>query len=252
MNDQKLEPWMPAPVISPGAPVATPDYVPFFAQSKDPRSLGQKLFGGSRPTVPQGWNPASDYLPKGTKTIPTWRGIQALKNPNMVNGPQLNPGYLNKAKIVAGDWVSNNPDGANHYARGGGKVLTKNLPVKDLYVPNQNSLMEKSNKPMFGPNHLNKVRYIPPGTPLEASSHSNSGGNLGQTARQVHTDAIKAKAHFPDGPTKPMAKPGMMTGRMPGRIGGGLAGLFHMGPITEAKMKGVVPGTGHIKYQQGL
>lgn len=247
-----IEPWG----ISPGAPVPAPEYLPYYAPSKDPRTLKQR-FLGSKPTLNQGWIPASKYLPEGSKSVDVYRGLRPQKNPHFRHfkggGPWLNTNYLNKAKIIPGDWVSNNIEGAQYYARGHsktgrpqGRLLKKNVPVKDLYVPSD--INTGGDKPHFNSDPAGKMRYLPRGTSIDPNAGSLEG-RLGQTGKQAHTDLLLKEAKYPKGAQNPMTKPGMITGRMPmfRGIGGGLMGMFMEGPeLQEAKTD---PNYGNPKAQ---
>lgn len=241
-DSYEIEPWIPA--VSPGASGygPAPKYVPYYAKSQDPRTMGQRIFG-KRPTVSQGWSPASDFLPKSTKKMDMFRGIKPMRNPLFKgNGPWLDTGYLSKAKITPGDWITQDRALAKAYARGhsptnrpAGPVLNKRIPIKDLFVPNEKLLNpgHGTRKPMFGPNPMDKVRYMPRGTQIDPNTGSRDG-KLGLTGKEKHLNDLK-KAKWSAGARKPMTIPGNVTGQMPRvrGIGGGLVNMFMEGPEMQ-------------------
>lgn len=234
-----IEPWG----ISPGAPVPAPKYVPF--EFKDPKhSAIRSLLPRAKP--PPNWKPFSE-LPQGfsdkfaTKgRVELHRGLRMPEDmikrgvdPQQVFAKsKFNPGdYGSLGKNYASKYAAYDSQTVNHnnptkdFSKTG-KIISEKLPTKDLFFSTRQPLQS------MGGSIVNDIelKYVPRGTPADKSFKN--------TGTQFPGEDLKSqskKAVYPTSSSKPMTKPGMMTGRMPmfRGIGGGLIDMFMEGPEMQ-------------------
>ncbi len=269
MNESyDIEPWMPA--VSPGAPLGTPPrYKPF--QFSNPRQSLARSFA-PRPEVPSNWKPFSE-LPKGYHDkflknggVDVHRGVRM---PEDMIKRGVNPQQVfGKTKINAGDYGSLGRNYASKYAAYSsqdvnynnptkdftktGKVITQRLPAQDLYYSTKQPIQNMGGSIVDDI----EVKYVPRGTP-KAKAFQNTGTQF----PGADLKSQSKKAVYPTSSSKPMTKPGMVTGRMPmlRGMGGGMIDMFMEGPELQKAKSDPTYGIGReerrnleLAHQYGL
>ncbi len=229
-----IEPWMPG--ISPGAPVPTPDFVPWKGQL-NPKSTyyNHSTYNGADPA--KIFKEGLHFNPEVKSGKMTGR----VSNPTGLPHPPGNKAYFND--LYGGPRAMDHlgtPHKAAYWAKfHRGSSLPKSSLHGSVIIDTKVPLYGQKQQPASEDYMKKNVKLLD----KKPASHEGVTHKDGAGKPVARLNPKSNVAFFPEGSNTPMTKPGMVTGKMPmlRGLGGSMIDMFNFGPIQNSEQQAMPP-----------